>query len=126
MKLPVNVTFNVLAINVTVYDTTTVRVKGRSESVQGDDRVIRAIVQPASAKEQQYSLGGIQSDGALLIHTAADIYLLDSSQNTEEKKQTFLNRHGEIWRFASVENWSDYTIGNINKYIAIKYVNNTH
>jgi hypothetical protein len=106
LKLPLQVTHNLLKHPVTVFEVVYGRNgEGEAQPAVGPDTTISANVQPAGYRVLQLLPEGAQTEGAMVMHTDAPIYVADNGQ----PRQTYVRHAGQIWKATSVENWTPHS-----------------
>lgn len=111
-----------LGQNITVYEETSARQKGRAlPPVVGKDRTIFGAIQSANDKAQQQKPEGSRTDGELILQTSATIYYRNvTNGNNRETRQTFVKYQGETWRVKGVRDGTDHS--GKRRYTLSKYV----
>ena len=109
---------------ITAFDATITRVSGRDQKVVSADRIISGVIQSEKQKEIELKSDGALSDGLLRLHTRAEVFIADMSQDTGEGiAQTYIRYQGEVWKLNKTDvGWAEKTQG-FRKYIMTKYTN---
>lgn len=123
MILPLHVTHNMLTHTVPAFDVTHGRdASGRPQVTQGADyNITDANVQPAGDDLVALLPEGAQSDGALVMHTAAAIKVATNVNGSSIGEQTYIRHNGNIWKAWAVQNWAPHA--KLGRYILTRYVN---
>lgn len=117
LKLPLHVTHNLLKHSVTVFEVVYGRnSEGEAQAAVGPDTTISANVQPAGYRQLQLLPEGAQTEGAMVMHTDAPIYVADNGQ----PRQTYVRHVGQIWKATAVENWNPHS--SIGRWILTRHL----
>lgn len=121
--LPIHVTHNLLTHTVVAFDVTHGRdAAGRPTIVQGADyNITDANAQPAGDKLVALLPEGAQADGALVLHTRAQVKAAGNVNGSTSGVQTYIRHNGDIWKVWGIQNWQPHA--KIGRYILTRYVN---
>ncbi len=124
LPLPLADAANLFIEKIVAFDATITRVSGRANKIISPDRIISGVIQSERQKEVKLASDGALSDGMLRLHTRADIFIADMSQDGGEKTvQTYIRYQGEVWKLNETDvGWAEKTQG-FRKYTMTKYTN---
>lgn len=123
LTLPIHVTHNILTHTVTAFDVTHSRdASGRPIISQGlDYGIADANVQPAGDKLVALLPEGAQTDGALVMHTRAQLKVATNVNGSTSGVQTYIRSNGNVWKVWATQDWRPHAA--IGRYILTRYVN---
>lgn len=124
LPLPLAYAANLFLEKFTAYNVIYTLVNGRWERSTSESVTIAGVIQTSSNRIQDFQSDGVLSDGKLLLHTRATIYIADTSQeNGEQTIQTYIVYGGDTWRVNEYAvNWAKKTQG-YEVYLLTKYLN---
>lgn len=115
LRLPLHVTHSLLTHPIDAYDIVHGRdAEGEALPSVQINRPLKGNMQPAGYQTVQLLPEGLQSDGAMVLHTDDPVYIADNGQG----RQTYVRQGGQEWRAVRVEDWSVHSP--INRYVLVR------
>lgn len=94
-------------IPVDIIDTEWVKNEETGQDVQqyGEPRCLRVAVEPSSSKTMEMIFGGSVEDGDIGIWTSECLYMEETYEDGERKRQSFVDYEGHKYRISKIGQW---------------------